>query len=83
MTVVFALTVTEPSNECLCVLQRDVVSLGWPIAPSHLSPNAGGVARHQQMSTADTGAQINFGDLTPYLTYGVCGGGGGCYTPSH
>ncbi len=23
-------------------LQRDVVSLGWPIAPSYMSPNAGG-----------------------------------------
>jgi hypothetical protein len=40
-----------------------------------LSPNAGGggVAGSQPMSTAVhrtvTGAQINFGDLTPYLTY--------------
>jgi hypothetical protein len=32
----------------------------------------GGVAVSQPMSTAVqyTGAQINFGDLTPYLTYG-------------
>jgi hypothetical protein len=36
-----------------------------------MSPNAGGVASSQPMSTAVcmyTGAQINFGDLTPYLT---------------
>jgi hypothetical protein len=25
------------------------------------------------MSTADTGAQLNFGDLTPHLTYGIDG----------
>ncbi len=47
-------------------LQRDVVYLGWPIAPSYMSPNAGeggggGVAESQPMSTA---VQINFGDLT-------------------
>jgi hypothetical protein len=34
-------------------LQRDVVYLGWPIAPSYMSPNAGGggVAGSQPMST--------------------------------
>ncbi len=47
-------------------LQRDVVFfLGWPIAPSYMSPNArrgGGVADSQPMSKAVryTGAQINF-----------------------
>ncbi len=48
-------------------LKRDVVYLGWPIAPSC----GGGVAWSQPMSTTAqyTGAQINFGDLTPYLTY--------------
>ncbi len=56
-------------------LQRDVVYLGWPIAPSYMRPNAGGgrggVAVSQPMSTA--GAQINFGDPTPYLTYSMLG----------
>jgi hypothetical protein len=35
-------------------LQRDVVYLGWPIAPSYMSPNSGerGVAGYQPMSTA-------------------------------
>ncbi len=36
-------------------LQRDVVFFAWPIAPSYMSPNAGGrggVARSQPMSTA-------------------------------
>jgi hypothetical protein len=38
-------------------LQRDVVYLGWPIAPSYMSPNAGGVGGggivgSQPMSTA-------------------------------
>jgi hypothetical protein len=40
-----------------------------------MSPNAvggGGVSGSQPMSTQlNTGAQINFGDLTPYLTYGT------------
>ncbi len=57
-------------------LQRDVVYLGWPIAPSYTSPNARGWG---VVSTAVYitwhGAQINFGDLTPYLTYG-------CSSPS-
>ncbi len=54
---------------------RDVVYLGWPIAPS--SPNAGGggvFAGSHPMSTSVQitwhGAQINFEDLPPYLTYG-------------
>ncbi len=46
-----------------------------PIAPSCMSLNAEGegVAGSQAMSTVQlyTGAQINFGDLTPYLTYGL------------
>ncbi len=53
-------------------LQRDVVYLGWPVAPSYMSPNAGG-DRSRPMSTAVHitwhVAQINFGDLPPYLTY--------------
>jgi hypothetical protein len=34
-----------------------------------MSPNAGGFAGSQPMNTVYTGAQINFGDLAPYLTY--------------
>jgi hypothetical protein len=59
--------------------QRDVVYLGWPIAPSYMSPNAGGwgrgVAGSQPMSTSANEyigaheARISFGDLTPYLIY--------------
>ncbi len=55
-------------------LQRDVVYLGWPIAPSYMSPNAEGEGGElqglSQWVQLYTGAQINFGDLTPYLTYG-------------
>jgi hypothetical protein len=55
-------------------LQRDVVYLGWPIAHSYMNPNAGGggscggLSRWVQLCT---GAQINFGDLTPYLTFNM------------
>jgi hypothetical protein len=51
-------------------LQRDVVYLGWPKAASHMSPYAGeggelrGLSQWVQLYI---GAQINFGDLTPYL----------------
>ncbi len=53
--------------------QRDVVYLGWPMAPSYTSPNAGnggwgGAVSANEYSCAH-GAQKNFGDLTPYLTY--------------
>ncbi len=54
-------------------LQRDVVYLSWPIAPSYMSPNAGGGGELRGLSQwvqLYTGAQINCGDLTPYLTYG-------------
>jgi hypothetical protein len=41
------------------------------LAPSYMSPNAGegvcGVSANENSCTH--GAQINFGDLTPYLTY--------------
>ncbi len=59
--------------------QRDVVYLGWPMAPSCMSPNAGGwggggVAGSEPMSTAVyitwRRVRINFGDLPPYLAYG-------------
>ncbi len=37
-------------------LQRDVIYLGWPIAPSYMSPmGGGGVAESQPMSTAVRG----------------------------
>ncbi len=55
-------------------LQRDVVHLGWPKAPSYMSPNAGGVGELRGLSQREqlyTGAQINFGDLTSYLTFGI------------
>ncbi len=57
-------------------LQRDVVYIGWPIAPSYMSPKAGeggelwGLSEWVQLYT---GAQINFGDLTPYLTFAQSG----------
>ncbi len=57
-------------------LQGDVVYLSWPKAHLVYEPKCGGggVARSQPMRTAVHstwhGAQINFGDLTPYLTYG-------------
>ncbi len=53
-------------------LQRDVVYLGWPIAPSYMSPNAGGWGELRGVSQwvhLYTRAQISFGDLTPYLTF--------------
>ncbi len=52
-------------------LQRDVY-LGWPIAPSYMGPNAGGGGQLRGLShwvQLYTGAQINFGDLTPSFTY--------------
>jgi hypothetical protein len=55
-------------------LQGDVVFLGWPIAPSYMSPNAGGGGRGELRGLSQriqlyTGAQKNSGDLNPYLTY--------------
>jgi hypothetical protein len=56
-------------------LQGDVVYLSWPIAPLLYEPYCGGggvVSGSQPMRTAVHitwhGAQINFGELTPYLT---------------
>ncbi len=47
---------------------RDVVYLCWPLVPSYMSPNKGGGGGSQPMTTAvHMEAQINFGDLTPYL----------------
>jgi hypothetical protein len=58
-------------------LQRDVVCLCCPIAPSYTSPNAGGVGGGCGVSANEyscehhvTGDQINSGDQPPYLTYG-------------
>ncbi len=47
--------------------QRDVVDLDCPIGPSYMSPNAGGGGGLY------TGAQISFGDITPYLAYETYG----------
>ncbi len=57
-------------------LQRDVFYLGWPMAPSYMSPNAGGRGELRGLNQwvqlyMYIGAPINFGYLTPYLTY-VC-----------
>ncbi len=59
-------------------LQRDVVYLGWPIEPSYIRVKMRGregVAGPQPMSIAVHitwhGAQIYFGDLPPYFTYGA------------
>ncbi len=59
-------------------LQIDVVYLGWPIAPSYMSPNAGeeGSCRvsaneYSCRHMVTDKAQLNFGDLTLYLTYGL------------
>ncbi len=59
---------------------KSVVFLGWPITPSYMSPNAGGikvggVSANEYSCTH--GAQINFGDLTPYSKTM-----GGCVTPA-
>ncbi len=52
--------------------RKDVVYLGWPISPSYISPNAGGgeIAGSQPIIQLYTGAQINFGELILYLTFG-------------
>ncbi len=46
--------------------QIGVVYLGWPIAPSYVSPNArGGCGVSSNEHSCAHGAQINFGDLPP------------------
>ncbi len=51
------------------------MSSSWPIAPL-VCGGRGGIAGSRPMSTAVHikwhGAQINFGYLTPYLTYAIC-----------
>ncbi len=53
--------------------QRYVVYIGWPIACSYMTQMRGkgggscGVSANEYSCTH--GAQIKFGDLTPYLTY--------------
>ncbi len=51
-------------------LQRNVVYLGWPIAPSYMSQNAvrgggGSCGVSANKYSCAHGAQINFGELTP------------------
>jgi hypothetical protein len=49
----------------------DVVYLGCPVALSYMSQMRGmGEVSANEYSCAH-GAQINFGDLTPYLTHGL------------
>ncbi len=55
------------------VLQRYVLYLGWPISLVY-EPKCGGRGELRGLSqwvpyNCTHGAQINFGDLTPYLTY--------------
>jgi hypothetical protein len=47
--------------------QRDVVYLGWPIAPSYMSPNSRGCGISANEYSCAHGAQVNFGDQTPYF----------------
>ncbi len=49
--------------------QRDVVHLGWPLAPSYMSPNAGGGVELRGLRQWEHGVQINLEDQTPSLTY--------------
>ncbi len=58
---------TEEWDQCRG-LQRYVVYLCWPIAPSYTSPNARGLGGLRGFTWH--GAQINLGDLPPHLTYG-------------
>ncbi len=48
--------------------QRDGVYLGWPIEPKREVEGWGCGVSANEYSCAH-GAQMNFGDLTPYLTY--------------
>ncbi len=50
------------------VTKRYIVYLGRPIAPSYMSPNAGGGVVSANEYSCAHGAEINFGDLTTYLT---------------
>ncbi len=61
-------------GRCSAGVAKKYRHLGWPTAPSYMSPNAGGGRELRGLSLwvqLYTGAQINFGDLTPYLAYGV------------
>ncbi len=50
-------------------LQRDVVYLGWPIAPLYICPKSGGWGEISANEySCPHGALINFGDLASYLT---------------
>ncbi len=72
MHVILALQQTFVQWGTCRELKRDVVYLGWPIKPSYMSPKGGegscGVSANEYSCTF--GAQINFGDLTPYLSFG-------------
>ncbi len=49
--------------------QRDVVYIGWPIAPSSMWGGKVAVRGLSCEYSCAHEAQSNFGDLTPYLTY--------------
>jgi hypothetical protein len=53
-------------------LQRDIVYLSWPTAAQRprIWAQMQGEGSCGVSAQLYTGAQINFGDLTPYLTYG-------------
>ncbi len=69
------------TNRRICVLPKCYKEMSsilgflcWPIAPSYMSRNARGGGELRGLSQwvqLYTGAQINFGDVTQYLTYGV------------
>ncbi len=64
----------EYGNTVYFEIQRDDVYLSWPIAPSYMIPNAVGRGELRSISKKVqlyTGAQIIFGDQTPYLTYAL------------
>ncbi len=68
-------TFSAPLPLCLWLYQgaaKDIVYLGWTIVPSYMSPNAGGVVVAGSLSANEYscahGAQMNVGDLPPYLT---------------
>ncbi len=68
---------SSPASLKIRGLQGDVVYLSWSIAPLVYEPKygRGRGCGSQPMRTAVHitwhGAQMNFGDLTPYLTYGL------------
>jgi hypothetical protein len=78
----FVASSAAPQMPCHCIggcwdrtrgLQRDVVYLCWPIAPSYMSPNAGGWGGEMRglSQWVKQCTSRDIGDLPPYLTYGT------------